>query len=64
MGPLGDRMKFTEYEIWERMVHAKLIQLCGMSGDNLPDWGSYAAWKAGMSVADAAEEWLEHAKTF
>ncbi len=52
------------YEQWEKEVHKELIRICGFDGNDLPDWASWNAWDDGMSVKEAAEEWLEWAKTF
>jgi len=50
-----------EFQTWEQAVNRRLIAMCGLGIDDLPDWGSYDAWKSGMSVEEAAQEWYVHA---
>ena len=52
------------YEQWMKLVDRRLARCFGVWSDMLPDWGSYDAWKDGMTPKDAAEEWIEWAKTF
>lgn len=50
------------FEVWMSKVNGHMIQLCGMSADDLPDWGYWDAWKDGMGWGAAARAAIKNAR--
>ena len=47
---------------WEAEVDECMYKIYGIGINFLPDWNSRDAFRAGMSPADAAEDWWEYAQ--
>ena len=46
------------YEAWKMKVDKHLVKICGLEGDDLPDWGYWTAWDDGEHPYDVACEVL------
>jgi hypothetical protein len=53
-----------DFDSWKKQVDAILIRLCGMSSDDLPDYGYANAFENGCSAAVTAKRALRAAKEF
>lgn len=47
------------YEQWKARVNANVIDISGVSCDDIPDWDYRMAWESGETPAGAAREALE-----
>jgi hypothetical protein len=53
-----------DYTAWKKQVDAELEALCGMSSDDLPDYGYADAFEQGRSARSVAKAALRAAKEF
>ena len=61
--PEGRRVKGWTFDEWKAEVNRRL-GVFGLHADDLPDWGYYDAWEAGMPPVKAARKALKAAKDF
>jgi hypothetical protein len=53
-----------DFDSWKKQVDAILVRLCGMSSDDLPDYGYADAFENGCSAKVTAKRALRAAKEF
>ena len=57
-------MQKIHYTAWKSLVNIELHKLCGMSSDDLPDYGYADAYEAGKQPKTVARLALKAAKEF
>lgn len=53
-----------KFDAWMAKVNAAVVKKCGLSADDLPDWGYFDAFEDGFSPAAAANAAIKAAKEF
>lgn len=55
---------YTTYKEWRRQVDVWIIRMCGLSGDDLPDYRYRDAYHDEVTPKECAQDVIEYAKTF